>query len=186
MTDTSSQHSLLTKSKHFREPNKKDLRSNSSKLLGATNDSVIEDNGETIVIQEENDGDTLNLSDIPDAEFEDDVEETTDALFVTDDEPHPSKRTRAMTSELSDSGQGSIPLAKRTKLQVGSVSDDQADDKKKMAMDTSYDGFSIYGRVLCLIVKRKDNKSKTLDRAGVQAMMEDWIVSTQMPAQEDA
>jgi len=34
-------------------------------------------------------------------------------------------------------------------------SDDSTDDKKKLGLNTSYDGFSIYGRILCLVVKRR-------------------------------
>jgi hypothetical protein len=77
----------------------------------------------------------------------------------------------------------------------------ERDDKKKMAMDISYEGFAIYGRVLCLVVKRlgdgagrggtsaapSSNKAQT-GRPGGQAMMENWIASTQLPeaSAEDA
>ena len=54
------------------------------------------------------------------------------------------------------------------------------DDKKKLAMDTSYEGFSIYGRILCLVVKRKGVvKGKVIAGGTGQAMMEDFIASTQ-------
>jgi hypothetical protein len=59
------------------------------------------------------------------------------------------------------------------------------DDKKKLALNTTYDGFSIYGRILCLIVKRKGKKAaqSTLGApAGGSQMMETWV-STQV-AQE--
>ena len=62
--------------------------------------------------------------------------------------------------------------------------EEEADDKKKLAMQTTYDGFSIYGRVLCLVIKRKDKKGKNPIVNGGQAMMEDWISSTQMPPEE--
>jgi hypothetical protein len=57
------------------------------------------------------------------------------------------------------------------------------DDKKKLALKTTYDGFSIWGWVLCLLVTRKGGPSKksTESNAG-QALMEEWI-STQQ--QED-
>lgn len=64
-----------------------------------------------------------------------------------------------------------------------------------MAMDISYEGFAIYGRVLCLVVKRKggalvaaSNKSQAnmSSQLGGQAMMENWITSTQMPPAEAA
>lgn len=57
-----------------------------------------------------------------------------------------------------------------------SAGPDDEDDKKKMGMSTTYEGFRIYGRILCLVVKRKGSKGKE----GVgQAMLEEWISSTQ-------
>lgn len=53
------------------------------------------------------------------------------------------------------------------------------DDKKKLALNTSYDGFSIYGRILCLVVKRKGKKSQQGNApVGGSQMMEQWV-STQ-------
>ncbi|KAK1764789.1 hypothetical protein QBC33DRAFT_183599 [Phialemonium atrogriseum] len=100
----------------------------------------------------------------------------------------------------SESWTDDQPPSKRRK--EGEVGRDSAarDDKKKLAMDISYEGFAIYGRVLCLVVKRRGtggggsgsggrggtsvsslaNKSQTGPPAG-QAMMENWITSTQMP-----
>lgn len=115
------------------------------------------------------------LQDLPEAGDDSD-------LFISEDEgPRGSKRSRnARESIDSDIG----PLTKR--LKDGEVSGDE-DDKKKMAMDTSYDGFTVNGRVLCLVVKRKDKKGKAPAANGGQAMLEDWITSTQMPPQlEDA
>ncbi len=73
---------------------------------------------------------------------------------------------------------------------------------KKLAMDISYEGFAIYGRVLCLVVKRREasgsrgGSSGPIGNAraqrttatsssgdaggGAQAMMESWIASTQV------
>lgn len=62
-------------------------------------------------------------------------------------------------------------------------SNNNQDDKKKTALDTTYDGFSIYGRILCLVVKRRGGaKGKEAAAGGHgtgQAMMEEWIASTQ-------
>ena len=97
------------------------------------------------------------------------------------------------------------PPSKRRREKAAAVGDtEERDDKKKMAMDISYEGFAIYGRVLCLVVKRRGggtkgggtkgggnpavpsgSKSQT-DRAGGQAMMENWIASTQLPEAEAA
>ena len=50
------------------------------------------------------------------------------------------------------------------------------DDKKKLALNTSYDGFSIYGRILCLVVKRKGKKSQPSGIVvGGSQMMEHWV-----------
>lgn len=72
------------------------------------------------------------------------------------------------------------PLTKRMK-DTALAPEDGNEDKKKMAMNTLYDGFSIYGRVLCLVVKRRDTGKGKGGASGGQAMMEEWITSTQMP-----
>ncbi|KAI0474020.1 hypothetical protein GGR56DRAFT_676456 [Xylariaceae sp. FL0804] len=109
-----------------------------------------------------------------------------------------------------EEGPGQPPPAKRRKGAGAKAdveaSDDEGggagDDKKKMAMDITYEGFSIYGRVLCLVVKRRDGIGASLAgrsgnasaaaaggagsgnaaKAGGQAMMENFILSTQVPA----
>ena len=60
------------------------------------------------------------------------------------------------------------------------------DDKKKLRFNTTYDGFNIWGFVLCLLVERKGAQGKMNLGDGVgnsQALMEEWI-STQQ-AQND-
>jgi hypothetical protein len=51
------------------------------------------------------------------------------------------------------------------------------DDKKKLGFNTTYEGFSIWGRVLCLFIERKGGPGKK--PSGVpsnsQALMQDWI-----------
>ncbi|KAI3324528.1 hypothetical protein HD806DRAFT_48224 [Xylariaceae sp. AK1471] len=99
------------------------------------------------------------------------------------------------------------PPAKRRRA-AATAGEDEDDDKKKLAMDISYEGFSIYGRVLCLVVKRRDgsvadltgrsgnastaaaggsrsNAAKTGGRGQGQTMMENFIISTQIPAGTD-
>ncbi|KAI2471301.1 hypothetical protein F4781DRAFT_429418 [Annulohypoxylon bovei var. microspora] len=122
-----------------------------------------------------------------------DDDDDDDDLFVQDDvstRPPPSKRRRGSAKEVGDNA-------------AAAEKDD--DDKKKLAMDISYEGFSIYGRVLCLVVKRRDGNigsgpqqqqagrgSKAATAAGGshatkpggggQVMMENFIISTQVPA----
>lgn len=58
------------------------------------------------------------------------------------------------------------------------------DDEKKLGVGTWYEGFSIYGRILCLVVKRR-GATKAVSAGGAastsQAMLENWV-STQAVA----
>jgi len=56
-----------------------------------------------------------------------------------------------------------------------------------MAMSTVYDGFSIYGRILCLIVKRRGGRataSGAVTAGSGQQMMEQWV-STQAAQEQN-
>lgn len=173
------------------------LKSNSSKMTGTSEVPVeVQDDGEsaTVVIGEESDEEqgALNLADIPAAR---DTEEesgdggrgekrrrrSSDALFVSDD-----------PQDGGVGGQQPTPLPKRKKATgehdaAGSRTDRAEDSKKKMGLDTSYDGFSIYGRILCLVVRRKGAvRGKPIASTGAgQAMMEEWIASTQVERAEE-
>lgn len=62
------------------------------------------------------------------------------------------------------------------------------DDKKKLGFKTTYDGFSIWGWVLCLFVERKGGpgqKSSAATEGNAQALMQDWITSTQQQREDD-
>lgn len=176
LTETTTRHSLLTKQKHFR--NKEPIKSNSKKLLGDYFSAPITVEDTPAVLREESDDDLIALQDLPSIESDagdgetlrgskrsrttqDTIDGSDDDFFVTQDEPA-SKRQKEDTAV------------------------ETQDDKKKLAMDTSYDGFSIYGRVLCLVVKQRDTgKGKATATGGAQAMMEDWITSTQMLITEE-
>lgn len=188
LTETSTRHSLLTKQKHFHEPNKAGIQSNSSKLTGATNDTAIDVEDAPAILGEDSEEDGLNLQDLPAAE---DTRSETDDLFMSEDEaPRRSKRSRAVIGDTASESEPESspefePHPKRRKDTELIPDEEETDAKKKMAMTTSYDGFSIYGRVLCLVIKRKDKKGKNPAVGGGQAMMEDFITSTQMPQDDD-
>ncbi|KAI9832622.1 MAG: hypothetical protein M1826_001572 [Phylliscum demangeonii] len=70
--------------------------------------------------------------------------------------------------------------------------DDDGDDYKKMLLRTRYEGFTIYGRVLCLIVTRRRGGRHVTGASGATsgasaqpAMMEQWIASTQLEEPDD-
>lgn len=55
------------------------------------------------------------------------------------------------------------------------------EDDKKLGFRTTYEGFSIWGWVLCLLVERKGGSSRKPDNSqgNAQALMQEWIASTQ-------
>lgn len=168
------------------------------------------DDDDVLVLREDDSEDQeVNLNDIPT------VDETD---VMSDSANRRSKRRRqqssgpkkeggtddeaqAVASDLSDddglfigdsdnAGSEGPPERKRRKSKQPAAQEEERDDKKKLAMDISYEGFAIYGRVLCLIVKRRDvektvtgpSSGKALTaQPGGQAMMENWITSTQLP-----
>ncbi|KAF5519405.1 hypothetical protein CGCA056_v009887 [Colletotrichum aenigma] len=209
LTETNTRHSLLTKHKHFRDKAQSKLKSNSNKLINETNDTPIDLDAESadtavhIRHESESEEEPAGLSHIPA------VDETT--------RPRRSKRQRGAARDQDDDhdfasdddvgGEASAieidsdddaprPSKRLKKQTTGSGDDQEDDDKKKMAMDVSYEGFAIYGRVLCLVVKKRQGlrlassgTSGNAKQPAGQASMENWITSTQMPnpgAEEDA
>lgn len=178
LTETSSRHAILHKEKRAKTE-KPRLGSTERKLTGeGTQDMPMEiaDATEPVIPREESqDENMLDLTKIAAANNEDGpvTTEHEEELFVSGssspafDDPKPM--TPNKSSRLSKAGAGNQGQGQDT------------DDKKKLAMHTSYDGFSIYGRILCLVVKRRGYaRGKDLAGGAGQAMMEEWIASTQM------
>ncbi|KAJ4862771.1 hypothetical protein T069G_03725 [Trichoderma breve] len=182
LMETDTRHSLLTKQKFFRDKAPSALQSNASRLIAETNATPIDVDANDfapIRIEEDSDNEGVALSDIPSANTNTNTNTNTRRR---------TKRQRSNTLEIDDSDEFEDPLPKRprgpVKLPAEPEGEFHDDYKKKLAMDVSYEGFAIYGRVLCLIVKKKENK--TQQNLGGQAMMENWIASTQIPVGEEA
>ncbi|EOD51358.1 hypothetical protein UCRNP2_1844 [Neofusicoccum parvum UCRNP2] len=195
LTDNSTPHALLTKQKSFHD--KPRIKSSSGKLTGwlaggDTSDKPVDvdagDQDAPIAIRgEDDDGDApVALADIPEARAETARpskrrrrEGSNDELFVND-----------VSSESEDAFDDAPVKRNRKRGQERgktAADTDELDDKKKMALNTSYDGFSIYGRILCLVVKRKGPVVRSGGSSGTaaaqgtassQQMMEHWV-STQ-------
>lgn len=196
LTETGTRHSILTKHKHFHDKAPQKIRSNTGKLMGETNESPIDvdSHQDAPQLREESDDDNISLANIPAApgsgdqgakrrrdgrdEFDGgDADETPSAIELdSDTEQPPPKRLRDAGYPDSEGADG-------------------PEDKKKLAMDVSYEGFAIYGRVLCLVVRKKETRGQKAagrsahSSAAVQpvgqAKMETWISSTQMPVGEE-
>lgn len=185
LKETSTRHSLLTKQKKFSDKPK--IKSNSKNLTGWLNSNenpinITDDGQAPAVLREENDEDVVELHKIPEATIEskrktsgNEDDDDDDALFVSssDEEFFTTQRAK--------------PSTKRRKLSKSAPEEDppaemmeNEDDKKKLLLDTSYDGFSIYGRILCLIVTRKGKRDTHPGgpSVGGSQMMEQWV-STQ-------
>lgn len=190
LTELSTRHSLLSKQKTFEEGGGR-LKSNADKMTGTSNVPIeVQDDTAPVVVREESDESEgkLDLADIPTAEDatademdrrrRDKRRRSSDGLFVSDgavDDDGPTQQTPPSKRKKREGDHGPT---------VGQ-SDEVEDDKKKMALNTSYEGFSIYGRILCLVVKRKGTGRGKQAAAGAgQAMMEGWIASTQVDRDE--
>ena len=171
LTEISTRHSILRKEKQAMSK-KERLGTTNGKMTG-TREVPVEVGEDPPGLRREESDETegMRLADVPAGGEGDDVgvpglpkEESGEGLFVSDgseDEGSARKGEEADTA-MADAGDG-------------------GDDKKKLALNTTYDGFSIYGRILCLVVKRKStSKGKEVAGGSCQAMMEDWISSTQM------
>ena len=176
LTELSTRHSLLTKQKEFNSRQPK-LKSNNSKLTGWLNNSE-----NPIHLEDEEEEEVVQLKDIPEAGTEgkrragasDEAQD--DALFVSSDDEEFFQTQRTHTAKRQKRAGN-----KRSRPEPLDEDGDGNDDKKKLAMKTSYDGFSIYGRILCLVVKRKGKKPAPNNAGapvGGSQMMEQWV-STQ-------
>jgi hypothetical protein len=168
---------MLTKQKTF--STKPKLESNAKKMTdwigGANTDTAIRvDEGDEIpAVLLEEDGEEVSLQDIPELDTagsrtkrqrggDNDDEEHIFIQSEDDEEEDPAPKRRKTNTKVMDDTSKEL----------------EDEDKKKLGMKTSYEGFSIYGRILCLIVKRKGvKKSAGGNSAGTQ-MLENWV-STQ-------
>ncbi|KAK3080851.1 hypothetical protein LTS18_012529 [Coniosporium uncinatum] len=203
LTDLSTRHSLLTKQKHFGD--KPRLKSNSVKLTGWLTTGTVENPMEVgedeaaVAVRSEDVEEPINLDDIPEAGGGLDDDEEGDAVRSTSR----AKRRRKDSEEelfVNDASPSEdegfqtqhTPAKARKKRKGGRTEapeEDAAagDDKKKMAMNTVYDGFSIYGRILCLVVKRRGGRATTsgaMPAGSGQQMMEQWV-STQAAQEQN-
>ncbi|KIW07121.1 uncharacterized protein PV09_01994 [Verruconis gallopava] len=154
LRDQTSRHALLVKKKEFSEKPK--LKSNSNRLTswlsgGNAHEPIDVDTSAAPILTE--DDDNVDLHAVP-AAFGDADDE--DAVTIPsegndpDDSLFVSKKDNAIT----------------------------VDDNKKLGMKIQYDGFHIYGKILCLIVKRTNIPSALKTSTPDQALMENWV-STQ-------
>lgn len=175
LTEVSARHTLLRKEKRAKSE-KARLGTDDRRLTDAGSLDMpwdVDNASEHAMLREESqDESRTSLRDIPMVD-NDDGEKTND--------PTPgSEQNLFVSDDSADEGiQKSQPAGGDSQI-AAITTKDVEEDKKKMALNTTYDGFSIYGRILCLVVKRRGGaKGKPTGGTG-QAMMEEWISSTQI------
>lgn len=186
LTEQSTRHSLLTKQKKFHDK-KGRIKSNSGKLTGWLEKDAgsapidVDQDTAPITIREESDDEAaMGLEDYPEATTSTTTTKSSGRKRrrVIDDQPIEIEDTISddegfQTQSMPGGGQG-----------LGEDQNEPApedDDKKKLGLNTAYDGFSIYGRILCLVVKRKGVTNRATGASanqGGQQMLENWV-STQ-------
>ncbi|KAL7817363.1 hypothetical protein V8C26DRAFT_428615 [Trichoderma gracile] len=192
LMETDTRHSLLSKHKLFREKGPSAMQSNSSKLIAETNANPIDVEASDftpIRIEEDSDNEGVALSDIPSANTRRQAKRQR-SNTIEDGDDDEFEDAGDDSDSVADAGPAGLqPLPKRQRGLADPPAepergfDDEDDYKKKLAMDVSYEGFAIYGRVLCLVVKKRENKPQ--QALGGQAKMENWITSTQIPVGEE-
>ncbi|PGH06371.1 hypothetical protein GX51_02382 [Blastomyces parvus] len=175
-------HSLVTKLKSFNDGPSK-IQSNSSKLIG-TDDSPIHIADDDVAIPtfvpESDEESPINLQDIPTATAPVAEEEDISSHPSTSRRRRRENRTEASANRETGSDDEDTHVAKRKRTQVEPTPEPQ--DDKKLRLTTTYKGFTIWGRILCLLVTRKGDRARPKPDAAPagQALMEEWI-STQAP-----
>ena len=175
LTEVSARHAILRKDKRVKS-DKRRIGTYNGKLTGSGTKAIpveVGDEGLNILREDSQEEKMVDLSDIPMA-----IDE------VGGDKPSQASDSDEEELFISDCSEDSEtldkPRSKNTIRKPSSIGEEK-DDKKKMALNTTYDGFSIYGRILCMVVKRRGGtKGKAPAGGSGQAMMEEWITSTQL------
>jgi len=170
LTETSTRHSVLRKEKRAGSERGR-IGTTDGRLTGSRDAPVeVGESAPGLRREESDEGENVLLAETPAAGEKATKDESREGLFVSDESGDEDARTV----------RGSGGKRKRSQAADGDCEEGE-DDKKKLALNTTYDGFSIYGRILCLVVKRRGTaKGKESAGGSGQAMMEEWIASTQM------
>ena len=187
LTDPSTRHSLLRKQKHFldpKEPKLASLRTQASAQHGSEPDAPISIREDL----DEHEPRLPNLSSDQGA-LDDSIESLNRDMgsralprtrYLGPPEHRGPANDRGGSTEDTVRGRQHLPEAIATQ----DAEDDEQDAKKLVARST-YDGYSIYRRVLCLVVKRRTNTNDRVAPAATSATIEEWITSTQIDIQND-
>ena len=176
LTEISARHAILKKAKRMKSEGIPTSTSNGTWAEAGTKHSPVlvpEEAPSAIIREESQEGERIALGDIPAA--------AADEGEDLHEEREEGDRTQGVTQTLAGLNDSDNRIVQKGALpQISRATEDDADDKKKMTLGTTYDGFSIHNRILCLVIKRRGPmKGKGVGAGTGQALMEDWIASTQ-------
>lgn len=198
MTDAGTRHAVISKTRNIFTKKDK-IISNASKMskLAATEVVDVENTGEDtedihIVLREESEEPRINLADIPSIQDEQpQVEENRESPQEPSLHRHRNPRSNRMT-DVESTGEEHLEAANENdgddgEYQMGGNDEEESNgNEKKPHSLTSYDGFAIYSRILCLYVKRTEaaRTGGTKISPPADSIMEQWIEQSQI-AQPD-
>ncbi|EEH39456.1 hypothetical protein PAAG_08725 [Paracoccidioides lutzii Pb01] len=173
LRDGGTSHSIVTKDKSFNNQTSK-VQSNSNELIGTEHARIhiVHDpvSVPTIIPESENES-TMNLQDIPTA-----IPSTSNKEGIQpSNQRRQCQRNRTETNydggNISDSQDTHVAKRKKAGTEPSS---DIIEDGKKLGLTTRYRGFTIRGKILCLLITRKwDRGRQKLDSASAsRALME--------------
>jgi hypothetical protein len=154
-------HSVVKRHKTFA------TKAPQGKLSGTQDEPLeVEDSGDSPQLQREEseENEVVKMEDIP----------------TFDSTTNVSGTTAETATSVLDGGEPQPQDDQSTTTNLQGVT--ETEDKKKMGMVATYEGFRVDDHVLTLLVTRTDGKGKEIDTGGGHAMMEEWITSTQAAA----
>ena len=169
LRESGTRHSILRQYKTFgvsegREGNQYEIGGTDTSPIDVT-ENILEANP-AILVESDNESD-VNLQDIP---------ESTQAGET-------NSRSERQRGSQSFANTPHLPRSTRKRTAgEGLLGDEDGTDDKKLGIATTYEGFNIWGWVLCLLVTRRGQKARTVkpaSSASGQALLEEWM-STQV------
>lgn len=213
LTNSGTRHTVMTKQKTFRIAPPRML-SNSSRLTGGHGSARVE------IREESHDSPGIDLNDIPAAQTptvvvpdisQDGTREgsrgkNTRGKSKKRKNPAPAAQDGGCGDSGSDDSDPYAPPLKRQKTPVITIPDGDGDtdslfdgdlgaeddDKKKLGLETAYEGFNIYGSILCIVVKRHGATGRRTGTTTAPVavargkVMEEWISMSQAIKDGDA
>lgn len=108
----------------------------------------------------------------------------TETPIAAEDEEDAAVNLQDIPENIPDESESGDTQQRKRKRADTLEEDAGPSDEKKLGFNTTYEGFSIWGWILCLIVARKDPSKGKTGADSNQALMEEWIC-TQAPQEYD-